>query len=958
MIFLQITLIVLITFYFSTALNTTLTKSNQQKMDKAYTNSQETSKAEDETIGYRIKTRNDSTVTSNLKNNLSRLNAKSKHLPRRKDKTLIKLPRSQTEQHLETNSTPVIGYTERKHHNNGVKQSSYFNFRRRNMRKKTIRKQIISYNTLYAPTENHTTCTFSFDIDSLVEAKMKLIRMKGYFLFYVNITINGFNNPKNDDDIEKKLDMLTHWQYVRKEEKFMVQLPVDFDLLTYNMLVYDHEETTLNVVLVYDATKCSEHDFLDEYEYVRSLLWNDLFDRNTSYYLCNRIFNSSIVGRSILYILTTIWVGYDLNCSAVSIGGPFNTVEINKDHLPLVAPIFCYILSLQFVWIFVLLDINDDLKDCELNHTTERKSSNAKKQHKNRQTLGQLKINIPSPKRLNQRRLRLIQLNKEPLKHKQLNKKHLNLTQPTKKKVQDASEAGKHIHKPRTYNTDTINYKSDVKDTKIPYTKTDRPYGIKRFINKILYAPCCSKKAYLCCCCECKSRSISPTTRLLLLMYCFILFPFGLYRTVGRFFLNKMYNNYHTVVRTSEPLFSLIAKSSETWALVLDIIYAIISPFFYICLGQKLYEQYLEDDLRLCFLEKKEEEQMLIISNKRMIDRFTFQYYQFCTIFQADCCKDDGENGKCDCSNCLRNAGRSVLGFVYCLFQIIPFSCFTWKEKQSKDGCNDQTKSKYDRCIRFVCFIILYIFCLRPTISTFTFLFRSFTYYVFVALPIRVHILRYTMLIGTTVTYLVKYFHEFINMNSDILKYLFTCEENPLLDGSKNKSNTNKSTKVNIIREEMFDYVYEQLLFVKKNLYFLYLKMIVIFMYLFITIETFIINRNSLTGSGFKDILEFLLIIIGPYAITLVLKTNKTDTLTEENKTAIKNAYSKWTWSGKHKPKHKVLISFGSTTRTKKQHQKSFAGENQEQPNESFEMDDTDQLLRNCGTRGDYQIIN
>lgn len=90
MIFLQITLIVLITFYFSTALNNTLTKSNQQNMDKAYTNSQETLKAEDETIGYRIKTRNDSTVTSNLKNNLSRLNAKSKHLLKRKDKTLIK----------------------------------------------------------------------------------------------------------------------------------------------------------------------------------------------------------------------------------------------------------------------------------------------------------------------------------------------------------------------------------------------------------------------------------------------------------------------------------------------------------------------------------------------------------------------------------------------------------------------------------------------------------------------------------------------------------------------------------------------------------------------------------------------------------------------------------------------------------------------------------------------------
>lgn len=73
------------------------------------------------------------------------------------------------------------------------------------------------------------------------------------------------------------------------------------------------------------------------------------------------------------------------------------------------------------------------------------------------------------------------------------------------------------------------------------------------------------------------------------------------------------------------------------------------------------------------------------------------------------------------------------------------------------------------------------------------------------------------MLIGTTVTYFVKYFHEFINMNSDILKYLFTCEEESLLDGYKNNFYTNKNTEVNSIREEMFDYVYEQLLFVKKK---------------------------------------------------------------------------------------------------------------------------------------------
>lgn len=32
-------------------------------------------------------------------------------------------------------------------------------------------------------------------------------------------------------------------------------------------------------------------------------------------------------------------------------------IKAKKDHLPLVTPVFCYLLSLQFVWIFLLLDI-------------------------------------------------------------------------------------------------------------------------------------------------------------------------------------------------------------------------------------------------------------------------------------------------------------------------------------------------------------------------------------------------------------------------------------------------------------------------------------------------------------------------------------------------------------------------------------------------------------------------
>lgn len=56
-------------------------------------------------------------------------------------------------------------------------------------------------------------------------------------------------------------------------------------------------------------------------------------------------------------------------------------------------------------------------------------------------------------------------------------------------------------------------------------------------------------------------------------------------------------------------------------------------------------------------------------------------------------------------------------------------------------------------------YMILWI-VLRPVISTFTFIIRSFTYFVFVTLPTREHIMRYTLIAVTTVTQFSKYLHE------------------------------------------------------------------------------------------------------------------------------------------------------------------------------------------------------
>lgn len=209
-------------------------------------------------------------------------------------------------------------------------------------------------------------CTFSFDKKSLLEARKNLT--KPYYLFYINLTINNIDSLTIDT---KEQDNLMQWQYVKKSEEVLVQLPVDFDLLTYNLLVIDKEETVLNIPVEYNHSICSQEKQEQRVSSIRLSLWNELFENNTNYSLCNRDFNSSH-GREFLYMIATIWVGYDLKCSMISSEGGFINYSIEKDHLPLVTPFFCFFLSLQFVWIFALLDLKADFDSDSSKNDSEK----------------------------------------------------------------------------------------------------------------------------------------------------------------------------------------------------------------------------------------------------------------------------------------------------------------------------------------------------------------------------------------------------------------------------------------------------------------------------------------------------------------------------------------------------------------------------------------------------------
>lgn len=106
------------------------------------------------------------------------------------------------------------------------------------------------------------------------------------------------------------------------------------------------------------------------------------------------------------------------------------------------------------------------------------------------------------------------------------------------------------------------------------------------------------------------------------------------------------------------------------------------------------------------------------------------------------CCKD--------CQSCCKKTKTCTKNSLYCIFPIIPFSYITSK---CIDGCScfeNSNKKNTNKKFGKVCLVLLNLVCvvfpiayvvyLRPIISTFTFLFRSFTSFVFVALPIRVHV--------------------------------------------------------------------------------------------------------------------------------------------------------------------------------------------------------------------------
>lgn len=754
--------------------------------------------------------------------------------------------------------------------------------------------------------QNKTPCSIAFSQSSLASARKKYLDATGAALFYVNIHANGmfdyFTTQEQDD--------LLHWQYVKKEDKYLVQLPVDLDLLTFSLIELDQEEFVLNLDLVYDNLTCKEN-FPVTLRSIRKLLWNNLFHNASNFFLCNRYFQDQY-WRKVIYGITTIWVGYDLACSEMLYEGEklrmYEHIE-EKDTINYVVSFVTFYLSLQFIWIFALLELDKD----------------------------------PGTSLLFYRK------NDRPYGLKRFILKSIY------KKCPCTSEnmLCKSLHSLHKVCSNCITNPENVEDPVrrlllLTWCCILFPFGLYRtfaryllntyFFHSYLEVVKPSEPLY----------SWFPSEYVVVLIDGFtaILVPL-FFVCRGNHLYKKFITNNSTFNKSKTPNHEMETSFGES----MPLLHAATSKCYSWDNRKKNESQEktnserknLEEDnsqviemhevthSKLIDSEedntqvkepqetatseskesggKRQEKDTSEITNSKISDNFVKPFYDMlsslCFLVSCKCFEHWNYNKIGNCTG-LKYFGNVFINLIYCLFPIIPFICDQLRSCECISCCECLERRNYCRCYSF-CYrctckgckcskcctvtmgFIATLVCLRPIISTFTFIFRSFTYF-FVMLLLRIHLMRLTLLFVSILIYVLKYMTEIINMNVDILNHII-CLETNLSKSTKTISDDGASNEK--ISEETFDDVYKELSFVKRRLYFVSLKILIVGMYLNITISLFAKHKEYLIGVNFKESLEILLFIIGPYAVAFVLKTDKGDYLSEENKIEIKDIYDR-----------------------------------------------------------------
>lgn len=238
---------------------------------------------------------------------------------------------------------------------------------------------------------------------------------------------------------------------------------------------------------------------------------------------------------------------------------------------------------------------------------------------------------------------------------------------------------------------------------------------------------------------------------------------FGLYWILGRFFYSKyIFDDYLYIVWLSEWFFYLFSGECFLVLIVcLDVVYVVGFLFIFLWLGGRLYIEYLL--LYFYFLFKNENDEVIL---NFFSDCFIVYFFFFGNRFWVICSK----------YKLYENVMKVYfkIYILYCCYFFLFFSCNVYKVCKCRCNCCRIFDNGICKCLWIILvFVFLYIFFLCLIILIFMFVFRLVIYIVFVVLLIRLNLFWFFILFVILIVYYVRYIYEVINMNVEILDYIF-----------------------------------------------------------------------------------------------------------------------------------------------------------------------------------------
>lgn len=132
-------------------------------------------------------------------------------------------------------------------------------------------------------------------------------------------------------------------------------------------------------------------------------------------------------------------------------------------------------------------------------------------------------------------------------------------------------------------------------------------------------------------------------------------------------------------------------------------------------------------------------------------------------------------------------------------------------------------------------------------------------------------------------------------MNAEILEYIFQVKE------------SDDESETECVEEEMFSAIYSHLFFMRKKLYFVLFKIGIVCAYLIFMTQVLGVGKIAGTNYNIKEVVDVVLLAVGPYAFFLFVKANNDTFLTADDKQEIQRGYKFYKTSTKEHPSSLTL---------------------------------------------------